>query len=214
MALRADIESGAIAVAAAITAGGVEAFQIWPATKRVTVAADRDETKQGAGYKRGERAARKFGLINHERVEVHIALPGEPGQSVDWLHVLLRGGRDAVRSGILDPPVFEPNAEEAARDRELKMVAKTFPLPSMDLLRLEYRYTRRGEIWVHKFEGKQGDEHTGEKSETWTPVASPMGVPALLQMADADDAFKHKGRRRKRGSYPLSHLYGYFGLSV
>src|SRR5712672_1827814 len=24
--------------------------------------------------------------------------------------------------------------------------------------------------------------------------------------------FKHKGRRRKRGSYPLSHLHGYFGL--
>ena len=24
--------------------------------------------------------------------------------------------------------------------------------------------------------------------------------------------FKHKGRRRKRGSYSLSHLYGYFGL--
>src|SRR6202140_3183931 len=24
--------------------------------------------------------------------------------------------------------------------------------------------------------------------------------------------FKHKGRRRKGGSYPLSHLYGYFGL--
>ena len=24
--------------------------------------------------------------------------------------------------------------------------------------------------------------------------------------------YKHKGRRRKRGSYPLSHLYGYFGL--
>jgi hypothetical protein len=25
--------------------------------------------------------------------------------------------------------------------------------------------------------------------------------------------FKHKGRRRKPGSYPLSHLYGYFGLA-
>src|SRR5438477_1862674 len=24
--------------------------------------------------------------------------------------------------------------------------------------------------------------------------------------------FKHKGRRRKCGSYPFSHLYGYFGL--
>ena len=24
--------------------------------------------------------------------------------------------------------------------------------------------------------------------------------------------FKHKVRRRKGGTYPLSHLYGYFGL--
>ena len=35
-----DIKAGTVAVAAAITAGGVEAFQPYPA---VTIAADRDE---------------------------------------------------------------------------------------------------------------------------------------------------------------------------
>ena len=54
----------------------------------------------------------------------------------------------------------------------------------------------------------------------WYALACPM----RLATADATSmreqhgsvapvvAVKHKGRRRKRGSYPLSHLYGYFGL--
>ena len=62
--LRAEIEAEEIYVVSAINAGGIEAFVPWPSTQRVTVAADRDEAKKGAGYRRGERAARAFGLRN------------------------------------------------------------------------------------------------------------------------------------------------------
>ena len=85
----------------AINAGGIEAFVPWPATQRVTVAADRDEAKKGAGYRRGEHAARTFGLRNCERIRILIALPGEPGQSIDWTEIFVSDGAEAVRSGIL-----------------------------------------------------------------------------------------------------------------
>jgi hypothetical protein len=62
--LRAEIEAEEIYVVSAINAGGIEAFVPSPSTQRVTVAADRDEAKKGAGYGRGERAARAFGLRN------------------------------------------------------------------------------------------------------------------------------------------------------
>ena len=62
--LRAEIEAEEIYVVSAINAGGIEAFVPSPSTQRVTVAADRDEAKKGAGYRRGERAARAFGLRN------------------------------------------------------------------------------------------------------------------------------------------------------
>src|SRR5690348_17544000 len=83
VAFRAEIEAEEAYVTSAINAGGIEAFAPWPATQRVTVAADRDEAKEGAGYRRGERAARTFGLRNGN-LEVRIALPGEVGESVDW----------------------------------------------------------------------------------------------------------------------------------
>jgi hypothetical protein len=59
---RAEIEKGDVAVLSAITAGGIEAFTPWPATRRITVAADRDEAKPGAGFQRGEKAARNLAL--------------------------------------------------------------------------------------------------------------------------------------------------------
>ena len=68
--LRAEIEAEEIYVVSAINAGGIEAFVPWPATQRVTVAADRDEAKKGAGYRRGEHAARTFGLRNCERIKI------------------------------------------------------------------------------------------------------------------------------------------------
>ncbi len=104
LALAADIEAGETAVASAITAGGVEAFQPFPATRRVTIAADRDEAPKPngkPGSRRGEQAAREFCQRHYKALEVAIALPGRPGESVDWLDVLRRDGVDAVRAGIL-----------------------------------------------------------------------------------------------------------------
>ena len=115
LALAAEIEAGEVAVAAAITAGGVEAFQPYPATRRVTIAADRDEAPKPngkPGSRRGERAAREFGLRHHETLEIAIALPGKPGESVDWLDVLRRDGADAVRAGILAASPFVPTPAE------------------------------------------------------------------------------------------------------
>ncbi len=61
-AFKGPIDGKEIAVAAAITAGGIEAFKPWPAARRVIVAADRNEEKPegDAGFKRGERAAKRF----------------------------------------------------------------------------------------------------------------------------------------------------------
>ena len=104
LALAAEIQAGTAAVAAAITAGGVEAFQPYPATRRVTIAADRDEAVKAngkPGSRRGEQAAVEFHGRHHKTLHVAIALPGQPGESVDWLDVLRREGADGVRAGIL-----------------------------------------------------------------------------------------------------------------
>ena len=54
-----------------------------------------------------------------------IALPGPPGEAVDWLDVLRRDGLDAVRAGILDAAVpFVPTEAEIAEaaDRRVRAV--------------------------------------------------------------------------------------------
>ena len=110
-AFRQETEAGDLAVAAAISAGGLEAFRSWPGTSRITVAADRDEGEKPDGRepsRRGEKAAREFGLRHHEQIEVSIAMPGAPGEGADWLDVLRRDGVDAVRDGILGAEPFAP----------------------------------------------------------------------------------------------------------
>ncbi len=49
LAKSAEIGAGEVAVAAAISATGIEAFQPYSATKRVTIAADRDEAAKADG---------------------------------------------------------------------------------------------------------------------------------------------------------------------
>lgn len=114
-AMTSAIGFGHVAVVAAISAGGMEAFRPWPATKLVTVAADRDEGaapgKQPS--RRGEMAARKLGLSLRDRVSISIALPGGAGEKVDWLDIHVRDGANAVRRGLDAAVPFVPTAEEA-----------------------------------------------------------------------------------------------------
>ena len=111
---RAEIESGEITIAAALSTSGVRTFVPWPATRKVTIAADRDESKPQTdrAFKAGESAARAFALAHRERLEVYIALPGDPGEDVDWLDMLRRAGVEAVRSGIAAASRFEPAPQE------------------------------------------------------------------------------------------------------
>ncbi|HEY0835621.1 MAG TPA: AAA family ATPase [Azospirillum sp.] len=114
--MRDEIAAGTVMVAAAVSAGGVEAFRPYAATKHVTVAADRDEkgslTKPAS--RRGEIAARKLALALHEQVPISIAMPGEAGEKVDWLDILRRGGVDAVRAGMKGAVPFMPTVDEMA----------------------------------------------------------------------------------------------------
>lgn len=117
---RSELLSNKIAVVAAISAVGVEAVKPWPATRRITVAADRDEKAEGTKLpsRRGEKAAATLAARLADVVPVSIALPGDPGESKDWLDVLLRDGVEAVRSGIEAAPV----EDVAAIDGEAEIV--------------------------------------------------------------------------------------------
>lgn len=196
---RDQIVAGEIAVAAGISAAGVDGFQPFPATRQVTVCADRDEadTPDGKpGSRRGEQAARTFGIRNYERVQVSIALPGKGGESVDWLDELCRNGPELVGLAIAFPQGFAPTEDERnqasceqSREKELKEVAATYPLPAMDSLRLTYRSTSAGKIWIHKQVGWREDPDTGAKVPNFQPVATPFGVTARLRHADQQDAY-------------------------
>jgi len=111
-AFKSEVLSSAVAVAAGISAVGVEGVKPWPATRRITVAADRDENSGGTKppSRRGEKAAAILAARLADVLPVSVALPGEPGGSIDWLDVLRRDGVGAVRSGIEAAPVEEVTA--------------------------------------------------------------------------------------------------------
>jgi hypothetical protein len=126
LAHQAEIEAGGLAIAAALSTSGIRAFLPWPATRKITVAADRDEVgpPDDRGFKAGEKAARSFARAHHERVEIRIALPGDPGEDVDWLDVLRRAGVEAVRAAIGAASRFEsPATNPASRDGEADLEA-------------------------------------------------------------------------------------------
>jgi hypothetical protein len=200
---RFEIEKGEVVVLAAITAGGIEAFIPWPATRRITVAADRDEAKPGAGFKRGERAARTLGMRlakeaenRGRQIETLIALPGESGTGYDFLDLFHAEDPAGVRNTILAALPFQPTAEEIVefeqrgrRRSEIEEIAATFPIPPLIGLRVEYRHTQSGEVWLHRFVKTIEDKKTGEITEIWAPVCTPMTPAAFLRMIDANNTY-------------------------
>jgi hypothetical protein len=193
-AFKSEIDAGEIAVAAAITAGGIEAFQPYPATRRVTIGADRDEAPKGdkPGNRRGEIAARAFGLKHHEQIEVQIALPGNPGEKADWLDIFRRGGANAVRNGILSGAPFVPTDEEIGtaesakvQANELRAINNIYPLPQhLNSLILEYRHASGGRLMLHREK-----ENPETKRTELIPFATPFSLTARLRYVDEADAY-------------------------
>lgn len=191
-AFRAEIEASEVTVASAINAGGIEAFTPWPAMKRITIAADRDESAKITRpnpTRRGERAARVFGIRNRARVTTAIAIAGTPGAAADWLDIHAKHGAEAVRAGILAAVAYVPTPEEVEEERErtegvasLRQVERDYPLPTLDSFRLAYQRTEAGRIKVHQFV-KVGDEIVPQ------PIATPFGVVARLRHADDGDTY-------------------------
>jgi hypothetical protein len=198
-AFRDEIANREVAVAAAISATGMEAFQPYPATRRVTICADRDEAEKPGGKRpsrRGESAARAFCLRHYDKLQVEITLPREPGQTVDWLDALLRDGPDRVRLDVLFAAEFEPTEEELqglsekqSAATELEQIRAIYPLPEMDNQRLVYARTAGGRIKVHQVAGFTTDPISGLVRPQLIPIATPFGVPARLRHADQHDDY-------------------------
>ncbi|MGC2411976.1 MAG: DUF927 domain-containing protein [Stellaceae bacterium] len=199
LALAAEIKAGEIAVAAAVSANGIEAFQPYSATSSVTIAADRDEApKNGVkpGSRRGELAARTFGLKHCLQIKIAISMPGTAGESIDWLDVLVRDGAAAVRDDIfLSADAFEPTQAELAaeaqsqsRVAELEKIAAEYPLPDMDAMPLRYAHTAAGRVKVHKVSWEKNPE-IGRNEQVLVPIATPFGVPARLRHIDEENAY-------------------------
>ena len=198
-ALRREVEAGEVAVAAAISTAGVMAWQPWPATRRVTIAADRDEARKPSRpepTKAGERAAREFGMRRHDEnsaIEVRIALPGALGTATDWLDVLRADGIDAVRAGVEAGKPFKPTevelrerAERSGRKAELARIAALYPTPTLNGRILFYDYTEGGRVWLFK----EYTKGTGENAVVLrAPVASPFAITARLRILDDADAY-------------------------
>jgi hypothetical protein len=200
---RDEIAKGELAVLSAITAGGIEAFTPWPANRKITIAADRDEGKPDAGFKRGERAACIFALRlasatikGGPQIATPIALPGEPGSKTDFLDLFLAAGTAGVRAAIAAAVTINPTRKEieqfereTALQNEMARVAASYPIPPLLMLRLEYRATRSREVWLHKFIGTKKDEDTGEEIEIWLPICSPISPAARLRLLDEDAVY-------------------------
>ena len=210
-ACRREVEAGEIAVAAAISAGGVSAWQPWPATRRVTIAADRDEKRKPSRpdpTRAGERAAREFGLRCQDEgsaLDVRIALPGAPGTATDWLDVLLADGVDVVRVGIEAALLFAPTAAEmqvrvdrAGRDAEIAAVTAAYPIPTLNSASLCYAHAEDGHVWLHKFI-KKGK---GENAEiVMVPACSPICIVSRLRREGQIESYGIRVALRDMGGH-------------
>lgn len=200
-AFTTEISEKSIAVVSAITAGGVEAFMPWPAATRITVAGDRDEVKPGAGFKRGERAARTLALrllhVGQRTLDLRLALPGAAGTSTDFVDLLHSDGVDAVRAAILAAAALAPTAAEIedfenrkAGKGEIEITRQRAPLPPSFVWPMEYQMVAlTSEIWAHKLVKAKAAAGEDAAEERWVPICTPFSVIAVLQMADAEEAY-------------------------
>lgn len=116
-AFAAEIAADKISVVAALSPDGIASFAPLTNHAWVTVCADRDEAKEGARYKAGEKAARAFGRKHQDKAKVQLALPGAGGESSNWLQVFLQQGAQAVRQAVLAAKAFDAEEDPEFPDR-------------------------------------------------------------------------------------------------
>jgi len=81
-------------------------------------------------------------------IKTGIALPGSPGEYIDWLDIMMEpSGVNAVRAGIFaaeefipKPDELERNSKKLQRDDELAEIKNAYPLPQLDGVWLRYVY--------------------------------------------------------------------------
>lgn len=194
-AFRPEIAANEVSVAAAISTSGLMAFGPWEPTKRITVAADRDEASKpdrpNVQSRAGEHAARTLCLKHYKTIETSIAMPGVAGEGVDWLEIHKRDGLAAVRAGILGASRFRPTLDEESskvesddRAAELAEISGMYPLPQLNSLQLAYGHTPSGHVFIHKIVQEKKSE-----PPVAIPVASPFGVVARLRKVNDADAY-------------------------
>jgi P4 family phage/plasmid primase-like protien len=120
--LREEIERGEVVVVASMSASTMDDVELYPGTKRLIVAAHRDEGKpRGApGWGTGGRAAgrlvRKVRRLRRRLDRIGVVLPGSPGTKMDWLELLLDRGVQAVRDSVLGGPAVPDGAAPRVAD--------------------------------------------------------------------------------------------------
>ncbi|MGB8841318.1 MAG: DUF927 domain-containing protein, partial [Aliidongia sp.] len=225
-----EIEAETVAVAAAISAPGMEQFQPWPATRRLLIAADRDEAPKanGApGSRRGEAAARKLvERVGGKLDQVSILLPGVPGETIDWLDVLRRYGIDALRTAFANPPPVMPagaidQAAPAEADNVIPFRARDGEAPSPAKPgkpakakakpggTSRYRLGERGLEQLVEF----ADKDTGETRSEWKWRGSRLDILAATRDGASQEwglllKVTDKDTREHLWAMPMSMLAG------
>lgn len=101
---REEIQRGEIVVVGAVSGPALAGVEVYRGTKRLIIAAHRDEGKSplDQSFKAGEKAAGKLLAKHRRRLDrISLALPGDGGTKTDWLDLMLGHGVSAVRSEIL-----------------------------------------------------------------------------------------------------------------
>jgi len=139
VSVQESIGKGMVSVAAALSTSGIIGFIPWPATERLIIAADRDEDKpkDKKGYQAGEKAARSLCIKYYEKLDMEISLPGDKGETVDFLDMMLSDGVEAVRDRLNDGYDFEPR-EDDRKPEESKRLSIEFQPGRVDLRVKDY----------------------------------------------------------------------------
>jgi uncharacterized protein DUF927 len=118
-------------------------------------------------------------------IETAIALPGDPGEKIDWLDILRRDGVDAVRNGILSAPPFEATSEELEtpsnrqHEDEIHLTQTRYPLPEVEGIALAYQIIKNRVLLCKVVKAKEGVE--------FRPISTPFCIPSWLQHLDQND---------------------------